>query len=146
MTTVNRSALVNYTPQEMFSLVDDIEHYADFLPWCRNTTIHERGENEVKASIELAHRGVHKTFTTLNSMQPGKSIKIQLVKGPFSHLEGVWRFDSLGENACKVSLDMHFDFSNRLLQLAIGPVFSQIVNNLVDAFVKRAQEVYGARS
>lgn len=79
-------------------------------------------------------------------MQPGKSIKIQLVKGPFSHLEGVWRFDSLGENACKVSLDMHFDFSNRLLQLAIGPVFSQIVNNLVDAFVKRAQEVYGARS
>lgn len=145
MTAVSRTALVSYTPQEMFSLVDDIEHYADFLPWCRQTIIFSREEREVKASIELAKGGVRKTFTTLNRMQPGKMIEIQLVEGPFSHLHGFWRFDALGEKACKVSLDMEFDFSNRLLGLAIGPVFSQIVNSLVDAFVKRARDVYGVR-
>lgn len=145
MTAISRTALVNYTPQEMFALVDDIEHYSDFLPWCRQTIILNREQHEVKASIELARGGVRKTFTTHNHMQPGKMIEIRLIEGPFSHLHGFWRFDALGEQACKVSLDMEFDFSNRLLSLAIGPVFSQIVNSLVDAFVKRAGEVYGRR-
>lgn len=145
MTAVSRTALVNYSPQEMYALVDDIEHYAGFLPWCRQTIILSREEREVKASIELARGGLHKSFTTLNRMLPGKMIEIQLVEGPFSHLHGFWRFDALGEQGCKVSLDMEFDFSNRLLELAIGPVFSQIVNTLVDAFVKRARDVYGVR-
>lgn len=145
MTTVSRSALVHYTPQQMYALVDDIEHYADFLPWCRQTEILSRDANEVKASIELARGGVRKTFATHNRMQPGKMIEIRLIEGPFSHLHGFWRFDPLGDAACKVSLDMEFDFSNRLLGLAIGPVFTQIVNTLVDAFVKRAREVYGER-
>ncbi|AOV17339.1 ubiquinone-binding protein [Acidihalobacter aeolianus] len=143
MTTVSRSALVNYTPQQMFALVDDIEHYADFLPWCMQTEILSRDAHEVKASIELARGGVRKTFATHNRMQAGKMIEIRLIEGPFSHLHGFWRFDPIGDAACKVSLDMEFDFSNRLLGLAVGPVFTQIVNTLVDAFVKRAREVYG---
>lgn len=145
MTTLSRSALVPYEPQEMYALVNEIEHYPEFLPWCKSTRIHERIEDEVRATIELAKGGVHKSFTTRNRMQAGKMIEIGLVDGPFSHLHGFWRFDRLGETACKVSLDMEFDFSNRLLGLAVGPVFGQIVASLVDAFVKRARDVYGAR-
>ncbi|APZ42227.1 type II toxin-antitoxin system RatA family toxin [Acidihalobacter ferrooxydans] len=145
MTTLSRSALVAYEPQEMYALVNDIEHYPEFLPWCRSTQVHARSDDEVRATIEIAKGSVRKSFTTRNHMQTGKMIEVGLVDGPFSHLHGFWRFDRLGDTACKVSLDMEFDFSNRLLGLAIGPVFSQIVISLVDAFVKRARDVYGPR-
>lgn len=145
MTTLSRSALVPYEPHEMYALVNEIERYPEFLPWCRSTQVHERKEDEVRATIELAKGSVRKSFTTRNRMQAGKMIEIGLIDGPFSHLHGFWRFDRLGEGACKVSLDMEFDFSNRLMGLAVGPVFGQIVISLVDAFVKRAREVYGPR-
>ncbi len=145
MTTLSRNALVPYSPSEMYDLVNEIERYPEFLPWCKSTEVHERSEDEVKATIELAKGGIHKSFSTHNRMQPGKMIEIRLVEGPFSHLHGFWRFDPLGESASKVSMDMEFDFSNRLLGMAVGPVFGQIVSTLVDAFVKRAREVYGTR-
>lgn len=145
MTTLSRNALVPYSPSEMYDLVNEIERYPEFLPWCKSTEVHERSEAEVKATIELAKGGIHKSFSTHNRMQPGKMIEIRLVEGPFSHLHGFWRFDPLGESASKVSMDMEFDFSNQLLGMAVGPVFGQIVSTLVDAFFKRAREVYGTR-
>lgn len=145
MPVISRNALVPYSAAEMYALVDDIETYPRFLPWCRSAKEWSRGEDEVKASIELQRGGVHKTFTTLNRLQKGKMIEMRLVEGPFHHLEGFWRFESLGPGASRVSLDLEYEFSSPLLRLAIGPVFSQIANTLVDAFCERATELYGKR-
>lgn len=143
MTEINRSALVPYSAKEMYLLVDDIPHYPDFLPWCRSSHEILRTDTEVEASIEIAKSGIHKSFTTRNVLHPYESIELQLVSGPFQSLHGFWRFESLDERACKVSLDIEFEFSNRLLSMTVGPVFSHICNTLVNAFVTRAQAVYG---
>ncbi|MBK8163011.1 MAG: type II toxin-antitoxin system RatA family toxin [Gammaproteobacteria bacterium] len=145
MPVINRSALVPYSAAEMYALVDDIETYPQFLPWCRSAREWTRGADEVKASIELHRGGIHKTFTTLNRLQKDKMIEMRLVEGPFHHLEGFWRFETLGAAASRVSLDLEYEFSSHLLRLAIGPVFSQIANTLVDAFCERAAELYGKR-
>lgn len=145
MPTVHKSALVPYSPAEMYALVNAIEAYPDFLPWCRSTTVLSRDEDEIRATIDLAKGGVSKSFTTCNRLAPNKMIEIRLVEGPFKHLEGFWRFQALGEAGCKVSLDMDFEFAGRLLQMVVGPVFSQIANSLVDAFCRRAVEIYGRR-
>ncbi|HID81050.1 MAG TPA: type II toxin-antitoxin system RatA family toxin [Chromatiales bacterium] len=146
MTTINRHALVPYSPGQMFDLVNDVNSYSEFLPWCASSTELSRNEDEVKASIELAKGAARKTFTTLNRIQKNKMIEIRLVEGPFKHLEGFWRFDPLKDGqACKVSLDMDFEFSSKLVSMAIGPVFIAVTNSLVDAFVKRAGEVYGGK-
>ncbi len=145
MTTINKSALVPYTPAEMFALVDDIEAYPRFLPWCSDAKVLSRTEDEVRASITISKGAVNKAFTTCNRNQPGKMIEMRLVEGPFSRLEGFWRFDPLGEDGCKISLDLEFEFASRMLSLVVGPVFSQIANSLVDAFQKRAMDVYGRR-
>lgn len=146
MTTLNRSALVPYTSAEMFILVDDIESYPRFLPWCRSTKVLSRDEDEVYATIELARGALHKSFTTHNRMQKNKIIEMRLVEGPFHHLEGFWRFDPIGDSeGCRVSLAMEFEFSNRLIGLALGPIFSEIVSTLVDSFCQRAHECYGQR-
>lgn len=142
MPLISRQALVPFSAEQMFQLVDDIEHYAEFLPWCKSTTVHERDEDSVSASIEIAKAGLNKTFTTKNLNQPGKMIEMRLLEGPFKHLQGFWRFEALDEQACKVSLDMEFEFSSRLLSATLGPVFSQICNTLVEAFVNRARERY----
>lgn len=144
MTTIHREAIVPYTPAQMFALVDNISAYSQFLPWCASATELMRDADQVEACVELAKGAVHKTFTTRNRIQKNKMIEMRLLEGPFRHLEGFWRFDSLrnGE-ACKVSLDMDFEFSNRLVSLAVGPVFTSITNSLVDAFVDRAKTVYG---
>jgi len=145
VTLISRNALVPYSTEEMYRLVDDIESYPDFLPWCRSTKVISRDENEVKASIEIARGALNKSFTTLNRLQHNKIIEMRLVSGPFKHLQGFWRFDALGEQASKISFDLDFEFDSRLLALAVGPVFNQIVNSMVDAFSKRAVEVYGER-
>ncbi len=129
----------------MFALVDDIDAYADFLPWCGSSTELSRDEDEVRASIELAYKGVHKSFTTLNRNQKNKMIEMRLLEGPFKHLEGFWRFDSLRDDACKVLLDLNFEFSNRLLDMTVGPIFNEVANRLVDSFCQRAEQVYGKR-
>lgn len=129
----------------MYALVDDIESYPVFLPWCTGTQILSRNEDEVHAVIALARGGMHKAFTTCNRLQHSKMIEIRLVEGPFRHLEGFWRFNSLSEQTCKVSLDMDFEFSNKLISLVFGPIFNQITNTLVDAFCARALQIYGKR-
>lgn len=145
MPSIRRNALVPYSPAQMFDLVNDIESYPKFLPGCRTATVHSRDEDTIKASLELAKGAVRKSFTTCNRLQSNKMIEVRLVEGPFRHLEGFWRFDALESGATRVSLDLEFEFANRLVGLAIGPVFNQIANTLVDSFVRRAREVYGVR-
>ena len=146
MSRIQRSALVHYSPREMYDLVNDVESYPDFLPWCRSTTLISSSETEMEASIEMAKGVLNKTFTTHNRMQPGERIELALVNGPFRKLQGYWQFDSLRvENACKVSLDLEFEFDSAMMSVAAKPVFTQIANSLVDAFVRRAVDVYGER-
>ncbi len=144
MPTINRSALVPHTNQEMFQLVDDIDRYVEFLPWCTESRVLERSEDEVTATILLSKGSLNKSFTTRNLLQKHKMIEMRLVDGPFKHLQGFWRFDSLNDHACKVSLDLDYEFSSKLVAMAIGPVFNQIANTLVDAFVNRAKELKNA--
>ncbi|HPE62291.1 MAG TPA: type II toxin-antitoxin system RatA family toxin [Thiolinea sp.] len=143
MAHINRSALVPFSTEQMFALVDGIRDYPRFLPWCRSSTEISREPDEVKASIEIARGGLNKHFTTLNRMQPNRLIEMSLVDGPFRHLHGFWRFDELKAGACKVSLELDYEFSSRLVGLAVGPVFNQVANTLVDSFVQRARELYG---
>ncbi|MDD3609322.1 MAG: type II toxin-antitoxin system RatA family toxin [Halothiobacillaceae bacterium] len=144
-TTIKRVLHVPYTPNEMYTLVNAVEDYPQFLPWCVQTRVMLRSEEEVRASITLARGALRKSFTTHNRMQPGKMIEIRLVEGPFRRLSGHWLFAPAGESACVVTLEMEFEFANRLLDMAIGPVFREIVNGLVDAFQRRAEQVYGRR-
>jgi ribosome-associated toxin RatA of RatAB toxin-antitoxin module len=127
----------------MFDLVADIPSYPAFLPWCGGARYLSRGEDVSVAAIDIAYSGVHKSFTTRNLMQPGRLLEMHLVNGPFKHLHGHWRFEALDERASKIVLDMDFEFSNRLLALAINPVFTRIANTLVDGFVERARSLYG---
>lgn len=143
MTTISKSALVSYSPEQMFRLIDDIEAYAEFLPWCGKSTEISRDEKNVEASLFISHSGVNKGFTTQNKNTAFEKIEMHLVNGPFKNLEGVWLFEALGENACKVSLNLEFEFSSKIISVTLGPVFSRIANSLVDAFIKRADTVYG---
>jgi|SRR3972149_7336432 len=145
MSLISKNALVPYTAAEMYSLVDDIAAYPSFLPWCKDAKVLSRNEDEVSATIEMAKSGVHKSFTTFNRLQHNKMIEMRLLEGPFHHLEGFWRFDALDDRGCKVSLDLEFEFSNKIIRLTVGPVFDQVANTLVDAFCGRAIEVYGKR-
>ena len=145
MESVDRSALVPYTPGEMFALVSDIESYPQFLPWCQGTRILSRDIDEVRASIEFAVGGMTRSFTTRNRHQTNKMIEMHLVDGPFSQLDGFWRFDPLGEEGSKIALFLEYGFSSRVLGLVVGPIFGQIANTLVDSFQQRAVQIYGAR-
>jgi len=144
MTTITRSSLVLYTPDQMFDLVNDVEAYPTFLPWCRNSEIVSKSNEEICATLDLAKGGINHVFTTRNKLIQGESIDIELVDGPFQHLEGRWQFKMLGDNeGCRIQLDMDFEFSNRIISMALGPIFTQISGSLVDAFCKRAQDIYG---
>lgn len=146
MSLISRNALVPYSTEEMYKLVEDVESYPEFLPWCRSTEVLSRHDDEVQACIEIAKGGLNKSFTTTNRMQKNKMIEMRLLKGPFKHLQGFWRFDVLKDpKACKISFDLDFEFENKLIALAAGSVFNQIANAMVDAFSKRAVEVYGER-
>jgi ribosome-associated toxin RatA of RatAB toxin-antitoxin module len=145
MTAIQKSVLVPYSPAEMFALVDDIDRYPEFLPWCSAARVLARSDDEVRARISLSKSGVDKSFTTCNRNQKNKMIEIRLEEGPFRRLQGYWRFDALGDAGCKVSLDLEFEFSSRVLGMVVGPVFSQVANSLVDSFQKRAVGVYGKR-
>lgn len=142
MAQISRSALVPYSPEQMYRLVDNISEYPQFLPWCGQAQEYERNAEMVKASVEIAKGAITKSFTTLNRLQPHHSIEMSLVDGPFKHLHGFWRFTPL-DTACKVSFDLEFEFSNKIVAFAIGPIFNQVANTLVDSFVKRAHETYG---
>lgn len=143
MAHVSRNALVPYSSEQMFKLVDDVSSYPEFLPWCADARELSRDVDLVEASVTISKSTVQKTFTTQNLLQPYKMIEMKLVDGPFKHLHGFWQFDALKENACKVSLDLEYEFSSKLLGMAVGPVFNQIANTLVDSFVKQARVKYG---
>lgn len=144
MTTISKSALVPYSAQEMYILVAQVEDYPKFLPWCAGSRVLERDATGLVAEISMAFGGIRKTFTTRNTLNV-ETMDIRLVHGPFSRLEGSWRFQQVAQLGSRISLDLEFDFANRLLALAVGPVFGTIANSLVDSFKKRAREVYGAR-
>ncbi|AFJ01355.1 hypothetical protein Q7C_174 [Methylophaga frappieri] len=144
MTTITRSALVKFTPQQMFDLVNDVEAYPAFLPWCRDSRIISQNDQIICAALDIAKGGIHHEFSTRNVLTAGEAIRIELIDGPFRHLEGFWQFSPIGaDSGCRVQLDMDFEFSTRLLDLALGPVFTQISGSLVEAFCKRAREIYG---
>ena len=144
MYNINRSALVPYSDQKMFELVNDVKDYKNFLPWCGGSEVLEENDDTKVASVTIAFKGIHKTFTTSNTLSRPAEIRITLIDGPFSRLEGLWTFKSLDENACKLSLDLDFDFSNRVVGAVIGPVFRIIADSMIDSFCKRAEEIYGA--
>lgn len=146
MTHIKRSALVHYSPAEMYQLVNDVAAYASFLPWCRSSEVKSESETEMVASVEIAKGILNKTFTTHNQLQKDIRIELQLVDGPFKKLSGYWQFDALKtDNACKVNLELDFEFDNAMMSIAAKPIFTQIANSLVDSFCKRAVDVYGER-
>jgi len=146
MKTVHKSVLIWYSAEEMFDLVTDVDRYPEFLPWCDKASANERTEAGMLAEIGIAFAGLHQTFRTRNEHVPGREVHIRLVEGPFSRLEGRWTFTPLGDEkqrACKVELELHYGFDNATLSRLVGPVFDKIASSMVDAFVKRAEHVYG---
>lgn len=143
MRKVSRSALVPYSSDQMYALVDDVAAYPTFLRWCSAVTVHSRDDDHVEASLELQRGTLSKTFTTRNSLDPGKAIHIALVGGPFSHLSGGWHFEQLGRDGSKVSLRLEFEFESRMTDMLFGRYFEDICNSLVDSFTQRASDIYG---
>jgi len=143
MPNINRSAMVEYSAEQMFQLVDDIAAYPEFLPWCGGAEEHNRDENNVQASVTIQKGSINKSFTTQNRLNKPQSIELTLVDGPFKELRGEWRFESLSGKGCKVNFNLDFKFSNRIVGMAVGPIFNQVANTFVDSFVERAKAVYG---
>lgn len=143
MPVIEKSVMVPYTPKQMYALVNDIRNYPQFIPWCSRSEIISENSDEIRASLTLSHSGFEKTFTTVNRLQADKMIEIRLLEGPFKHLEGFWRFESMNGADCRVMLDMEFEFSNKIFAMMFGPVFHQAASLLVDAFHDRAKVVYG---
>jgi len=146
MHTVQRSVLVPYNAAQMFDLVADVDKYPEFMPWCGGARVHSRDAHGMQASITIAFAGVRQTFTTRNTHQYPESITVALVNGPFSHLTGQWAFQALSEDACKVVFTMEYAFSNRALEMVVGPVFNRIASSFVDSFTQRAQACHGDRT
>ncbi len=142
MSVVKKSRVVPYTCEQMYTLVDDVEKYAEFLPYFEKTVVHHRDDDEVQATLIVSAVGVQKSFTTRNRLQRNKMIEIRLVDGPFSHLEGFWRFDEVSEG-CHISLDLEFKFATRMLSMLLEPFFEQVTNTMVDAFCTRAETLHG---
>jgi ribosome-associated toxin RatA of RatAB toxin-antitoxin module len=142
MRCVKKSVLVPYAAAQMFELVDRVELYPRFLPWCGGAQILEQAENRKTARIDIDYHGVRAHFTTDNVNRPPESIVITLKDGPFRHLHGEWRFRALGEHGCKVEFDLAYEFATPLLDKVIGPVFNHIAGTFIDAFVKRAETVH----
>lgn len=146
MKTVSKSVLIWYSPQEMYALVTDVEQYPKFLPWCDHARVLTADATGMTAEIGISFSGIRQTFTTRNEHVPGRQVIMKLVNGPFSRLDGEWNFLPLGDEtqrACKVELTLNYGFDNATLGKLVGPVFGKIAGSLVDAFVKRAAQVYG---
>ena len=143
MTTVNKSALVPYSAREMYALVADIEAYGDFLPWCGGSSVSPQGESITHATILINYHHIKHSFTTENTRHPPELIKMTLLDGPFKNLDGYWRFTPLSEDACKIEFRLHYTFAHIFLEKLVGPVFFIIANSFVEAFIERAEEVYG---
>ena len=144
MALVEKSVLIERSAQQMFALVDHVEDYPRFLPWCSQTRVEFRDNRKTVATLHISYLSVKSHFTTENEKEIPLRMSIRLVDGPFRRLEGLWRFKPLAKNACKIEFQLSYEFSSKIFEKIIGPVFSQLTNTFVDAFVKRADEVYGA--
>ncbi len=144
MYTVTRSALVSHSARDMFNLVNDVNSYSDFLPWCGGSEELSRSDTEVIATVIISYHGIRKSFTTRNQLIGHEKIALSLIDGPFSELSGSWEFMELEQGACKIALNLQFDFSSKIVGKVVGPIFSSIANSMVDSFCKRADELYGA--
>jgi ribosome-associated toxin RatA of RatAB toxin-antitoxin module len=143
MAIVHKSVFLGYSAEQMFALVDRVEDYPQFLPWCGGVEVRERQDNKLVATLSINYHGVVQKFTTENINTPPTAMKMTLIDGPFKQLDGRWDFKPLRADACKVDFELRYEFSNKLLEQLIGPVFSMIANSFVDSFCKRAETVYG---
>lgn len=143
MPTINREKLVPFTQEQMYALVDDVQSYSDFVPWCVKSEELSRSDDEVHGKLTFASSGIEKSFSTLNRLQPHKMIELRLVDGPFKQLEGFWGFERVSDGESRVVLNLEFEFSSRLLAMMFGPVFEQVASTLVSSFSERAESVYG---
>jgi len=142
MKNITRNALVPFSAKQMFELIDDIDSYQLFVPYCQRSTVLTRSEKQVIAELQVAKSGIAKSFTTKNTLKEYALIKMELVDGPFSHLSGNWTFIPLSDSACKIELELNFEFSNKLATLAFSKIFSQLVHSMVSAFTERAEQIY----
>lgn len=143
MNSLKRDSVVPYSPQQMFELVNNIEEYPRFLPWCSKSTVKSRTDADVVAELEIEWKGMHKSFSTRNTLHPYNHMEISLVDGPMKHLEGKWQFLPVEGGGCHVKLELEFEFSGSFFDRLFEPIFQFIANSLVDAFTKRAVELYG---
>ena len=143
MALVHKSVLLGYSAEQMFALVERVEDYPLFLPWCGGVDVKSRAADSLIATLSINFHGVKQSFTTENMNQRPRLMNMKLVDGPFKHLDGVWEFKPLRADACKIEFDLHYEFSSKVLEKIIGPVFSMITNSFVDSFCKRAEVVYG---
>jgi ribosome-associated toxin RatA of RatAB toxin-antitoxin module len=141
---IERSALVAHSAMDMYRLVADVPSYPRFLSWCTDTTVHEQDEVSQKASLTVSVAGIKQHFTTLNSLSEGERVGMQLFEGPFKNLHGEWCFRQLGDDGCRISLELDFEMSSGLMASMFGKGFGKVANRLVDDFCKRADEVYGS--
>ena len=142
MPVVEKSALVQHSAGEMYRLVNDVEQYKNFLPWCKSSRLVSLEGDTMVGELVVAKSGVTQSFSTRNTLTEDRRVELQLDEGPFKKLTGQWEFTPLRDDACKVSLRLEFEFSGRLMNAAFGAVFSQIANTMVDSFCKRADEIY----
>lgn len=144
MRIIDRNAMVPYSAEQMYALVDDVESYPEFLPWCEAATLQSRTDAELVAGLKVGFGALNTTFTTRNTLQPPEQMTLELEDGPFSSLTGCWRFDALGADGCEVTLHIEFAFSSGVKDMMFGGVFETICTELIDAFVQRAHSLYGA--
>lgn len=147
MKNIHKSVLIWFSPEEMFRLVTDVDAYPQFLPWCDHARVLETTEQGMTAEVGIKMAGLKQSFTTRNTHVPGREVQMELIDGPFSNLSGGWTFSPVGDGtqrACKVELNLHYGFSSAALSAVVGPVFDKIASSLVDAFIKRAEQVYSA--
>jgi ribosome-associated toxin RatA of RatAB toxin-antitoxin module len=138
MPEVTRTVIVPHAPATMFELIDAVEAYPEFLPWCGGATVLHRDDATTRATLHINFRGIRQSFTTENAKRPPQEILLKLVDGPFRSLEGAWRLTALGPHGCRIEFQLRYEFSSRLLEKLVGPVFDHIAGTLVDAFVRRA--------
>ena len=143
MRKISRSALVPFSGAQMFALVEDVEAYPEFVPFCQATEVQKRQGDTLEASLKIGRGPAAMRFTTRNTSEPGRKMVIRLLDGPFRELRGMWRFDPVDEDGCRVTLEMEFEFASAALAALFGAMFEQTVGSLVDAFTKRARAVYG---
>jgi ribosome-associated toxin RatA of RatAB toxin-antitoxin module len=143
MPLIEKSVLVPFSAAQMYALVEKVEDYPQFLPWCGGSAVLSRDALQMEASIDIRFKGISQRFATINTLTPFERIDMALKEGPFSDLNGGWRFISLQEHACKVEFRLDYRFSSRLLEGLIGPVFHYIASTFVESFTKRAYQLYG---